>query len=195
MGQKWAQKIQLGKETTPGTAVAATTVWRGVGGMLTDDREVVMVDEQIGIALPTTRNYIPMLSGSLSMAETPATFEQLPHILEAGVKAIGTGAADGVGTGKVYNYTMGTTAVNTIKTYTLETGDNQQAEEMEYAFVESFTLSAERGALPADVAAALRATSMPELSLSARSSSSRSGLWNWTRSSTSLPLAVSATSW
>lgn len=145
MGQKWAQKIQLGRETTAGTAVAATTIWRGAGGMLSDTREVVMVDEQVGIAMPTTRNYIPMLGGSLSMAETPATFEQLPHILEAGIKSVGTGAADGSGSGKIYTYPVGMTSANTIKTYTIETGDNQQAEEMEYSFVESFTLSAERG--------------------------------------------------
>jgi hypothetical protein len=58
---------------------------------------------------------------------------------------VGTGAADGSGSGKIYAYPLGTTAVNTIKTYTIETGDNQQAEEMEYSFVEKFTLSGERG--------------------------------------------------
>lgn len=145
MGQRWAQKIQLGKETTPGTAVPATTIWRGVGGMLQDAREVSIVEELIGIAMPTMRSYIGQFAGALSMAATPATFEQLPHILEAGVKAVGTGGSDGVGSGKVYAYPVGTTSVNTIKTYTIETGDNQQAEEMEYCFVEKFTLSGERG--------------------------------------------------
>lgn len=85
------------------------------------------------------------VGGALSMAETPATYEQLPHILEAGVKAVGTGAADGSGTGKIYAYPVGMTSANSIKTYTIETGDNQQAEEMEYSFVEKFTLTAERG--------------------------------------------------
>lgn len=144
-GGKWAQKIQLGREATAGTAVAATAIWRGSGSNLADTREVTMVEEQIGIAVPTTRNYIARLGGSLDMAETPATFEQLLHILEAAIKTVGTGAADGVGTGKVYTYGAPTTTVNTIKTYTIETGDNQQAEEMEYSFVEEFTLSGERG--------------------------------------------------
>lgn len=144
-GGKWAQKIQLGRETVPGTAVAATTIWRGVGGNLKDDSEVTMVDEQIGIAIPTNRSYIAQVGGSLSMAATPATYEQLLHILEAGIKTVGTGAADGPGSGKVYAYTTPTTTVNTIKTYTIETGDNQQAEEMAYCFVTKFTLSGERG--------------------------------------------------
>lgn len=145
MGAKWSNKIQLGRETTPGTATAATSIWRGVGGMLKDDTTVEMVDEQIGIAIPTNRGYIGQLGGSLSMPATPATFEQLPHILEAAIKTVGTGASDGVGSGKIYAYTTPTTSVNTIKTYTIETGDNQQAEEMEYSFVEKFTLSGERG--------------------------------------------------
>ena len=145
MGQKWAQRINLGRETVAGTAVPATSIWRGVGGMLEDKRTVEMVDELIGIAINTNRGYISQLAGALSMAATPATFEQLLHILEAGIKTVGTGAADGVGSGKVYAYTTPTTSVNTIKTYTIETGDNQQAEEMEYSFVEKFTLSGERG--------------------------------------------------
>lgn len=144
MGSKWAHRIYLGKETTAGTAVAATTIWRGVGGNLQDTRVVNTVDEQIGVLVKSNRAYLSQLGGSLNMAATPATFEQLPHILEGGIKKIGTGAADGAGTGKIYNYALGTT-VNTIQTYTIETGDDQQAEEMEYSFVDSFTLSGERG--------------------------------------------------
>lgn len=144
-GAKWAQKIQLGRESVAGSAVAATTIWRGMGGMLKDNMTINMVDELIGIALPTTRNYIGNYEGALSMAATPASFEQLPHILEAGIKSVGTGAADGSGTDKIYAYPVGITAANTIKTYTIETGDNQQAEEMSYSFVEKFTLSGERG--------------------------------------------------
>lgn len=145
MGSKWAHKIQLGRESTAGTAVAATAIWRGVGGMLKDNREVTMVDELIGIAVPTTRNYIGQYEGALSMAATEATYEQLLHILEAGIKSVGTGAADGAGTDKIYAYPVGMTSANTIKTYTIETGDNQQAEEMAYCFVEKFTLSGEKG--------------------------------------------------
>lgn len=144
-GAKWAHKIQLGRETTAGTAVAATTIWRGIGGMLKDNTTIELVEEMVGVALPTTRNYVSQVEGALSMAATPATFETVLHILEAGIKSVGTPAADGAGTGKIYAYPVGMTSANTIKTYTIETGDNQQAEEMEYSFVEKFRLSGERG--------------------------------------------------
>lgn len=143
-GSKWAHRIYLGRESTPGTPVSCSTIWRGVGGNLQDTREITVVDEQIGVLVKSNRSYLSRLGGSLDMAATPATFEQILHILEAGIKTIGTGASDGAGTGKIYNYALGTT-VNTLQTYTIETGDNQQAEEMEYSFVDSFTLSGERG--------------------------------------------------
>ena len=143
-GGKWAHKVQLGREATAGTAVAATTVWRGVGANLHDTTPVTMVDEQVGIALTTNRSYIGQISGGLSMVATPATFQQLPHLLEAGIKTI-TPAQDGSGTDYIYAYPLGTTTVNTLKTYTLESGDNQQAEEMAYCFVEKLTLSGSRG--------------------------------------------------
>lgn len=144
-GGKWAHKVQWGRESTPGTAVAATAIWRGIGGMLKDKTEVVMVDELIGIALPTTRNYIGKQASSLALAATEATFEQIFHIFEAGIKSVGTGASDGGGSGKIYAYPVGMTSVNTVKTYTIETGDNEQAEEADYCFVEKFVLSGERG--------------------------------------------------
>jgi hypothetical protein len=135
----------MGRESTAGTPVAATTVWRGPAAMIRDERTTEMVDEDIGIATPSERNYISQYEATVNMPDTPATFEQLLHILEAGVKTVGTGVADGGGTGKIYAYPFPISALNTIKTYTLEAGDNQQAEEMEYSFVEQFTLSGERG--------------------------------------------------
>jgi len=143
-GGLWARKVQLGRETTAGTAVAATTIWRGEGTAIQDNREVTMVNEQIGIRVNTLRSYIAQLGAECSFASTPATFEQLPHILEAAIKTL-TPAADGTGSGYVYNYLVDNTANNTIKTYTIETGDDQQARHMFYSFVESFTLTGERG--------------------------------------------------
>jgi hypothetical protein len=138
-GIKALRKIQLGREATPGTAVAATAVWRGMG-TLEDTREVKFPSEDIGYISGTDRAYVPKLAGSMAFDKVEATFEQLPHILEAGIKAIGTGAADGAGTDKIYDYTLPTTAVNTIKAYTIEGGDDTEAEEMEYSFVSEFSL-------------------------------------------------------
>jgi hypothetical protein len=142
-GGKWAQKNQIGGETTAGTAVAADTIWRGMGKMLKDDRKVTIVEEILGIAIPSDRSYIAELGAVWAMSPTPATFEQVNHIFEAGIKLVGTGAADSTGSGKIYAYPVGKTSLNTIKTYTIESGDNQQAEEAEYMFVTDFTITAD----------------------------------------------------
>lgn len=141
MGIKALRKLQLGLESSSGTAVAATTIWRGENMLLSDDRQVVHPPENIGIVTGVDRAYVPYLAGSLSMGEHEATFEQLPYILSAGIKDVVTGAADGAGTGKIYAYPFPTTALNAIKTYTLESGDDQEAERMEYSFVKSFSIS------------------------------------------------------
>jgi len=137
------RKLQLGRETTAGTITTATTIWRGVG-TIEDQRELTVVEEDTGFFSGGDRVYISKLLGALSMDDTPATFEQLPYILEAGVKAVQTGASGG-GSAKLYTYTFPTTTPNTLANYTIEGGDNQQAEVMEYSFVEQFKLSGKPG--------------------------------------------------
>ena len=143
MGIKKLRKLQLGKETAGGTAVPATAVWRGMG-TLEDTRTTVFANEDVGLLMGADRTYVPMYEGALAMESTEATFEQLPYVLEAGIKTISTGVSD-TGTGFVYNYTLPTTAVQTPSYYTIETGDDIQAEEMEYCFVKDFTLSGKSG--------------------------------------------------
>lgn len=142
-GETAFRKIQMGAEGTPGSAVAATTIWRGMG-LLSDDREIVHVEEQIGIAIPTTRAYIPKLGASFTFDPVEATFQQLPYIFEAGV-SIETPTQDGSGTDYIYAYSFPTTAKNTLRTYTIEGGDNQLAQEIEYCFVEKFKISGNAG--------------------------------------------------
>lgn len=144
-GVKALRKIQLGKESggAPGTPVAATTVWRGMG-LLEDQREIKHVDEEVGIALPTTRAYVPKLGAQITFDPIEATFQQLPYIFEAGV-SIETPTQDGAGSDYIYAYAMPATAQNTIETYTIEGGDNQLAQEVDYCFVESFKISGNAG--------------------------------------------------
>ena len=143
MASKALLKIELGRESSAGTAVASSTLWRGLG-VLNDQREVIFPDEQVGIIGGVNRSYIPKFLSSISMSDTEATFEQLPHVLEASIETA-TPSQDGAGSDYIYTYVFPTTAVNTIKTYTIEGGDGQQAEEMEYAFVKSFNLSGNVG--------------------------------------------------
>lgn len=137
-GIKSLRRLQMGRETTAGTAVAATFAWRGEG-TLQDDSPIMFPVEDIGLIGRTNRTYQPNKAASLPMESTPATFEQLPHIFEAGVMTA-TPAADGSGSGYIRTYQFPSTATNTLKTYTIEGGDNIQAEKMEYSFVESIEL-------------------------------------------------------
>lgn len=147
-GYKALSKVQLGAESTPGTAVAADFIWRGPFAGLQDSRETVMVEEDIGVAMPSSRKFNANLFAEMSMPATPATPEQFPHILEAGVKGGVTGVEDGTGgSGYMYEYPFGISSINTVKTYTIESGDNAAAEEAEYSVVSQFVLSAVRGEL------------------------------------------------
>lgn len=139
-GVKRLRKIQLGREATSGTAVAATTIWRGPALMVLDDRMMVMPDENIGLSSSTTRIYTPKLQASLDFPETEATFEQVQHIYESGLATV-TINADGAGSGKIGVYPLPSGDAGTLKHYTVEGGDNKTVEEIEYAFTSEFTLS------------------------------------------------------
>lgn len=140
-GIKSLRRIQLGKETTAGSTVFATALWRGTGTLKNDQQNVNPV-EDIGVVMTTTRVYTPSQGGTLTLEATPATFEQLPYLCEMGIKGIGTGSSDSTGTGYVYPYTLPTTSKNTVNTYTVEAGDDNQCEFSSYAFAESIKLSA-----------------------------------------------------
>lgn len=143
-GVKTLRKLQFGAESTPGTEVNASTVWRGLG-VLADNTEVQFSDEDVGLMAPTLRSYIPRYDAELSLGDTECTFEQFCYLLSAGVKDV-SGVQDGAGSGYVWTYPFPTTAQNTVKTYSIEGGDNQQEEQMLYAFCREFGLSGEPGA-------------------------------------------------
>lgn len=144
MGTKGLRQLQLGQEGTEGTAVAASARWRGMVDGLEDNQNVVAVEEEVGYLSGTDRTYIDRLSGTLNMPATPLTFQQVQYLLAASVSDVTTSTPDS-GTGDVYAYSCPTTSIPSIQTFTLEAGDDQQAEEMNGAFVESFELSGKGG--------------------------------------------------
>lgn len=140
-GIRGLRKLQLGQESTAGTAVAATTIWRGMG-TLKDDREIIFPEEDVAYISGIDRSLTPKLQASLSMDEIVCNFEQVPYLLEAGIQ---TATPTTEGSGYLYTYTLPTTAKKTIKTYTIEGGDDQEAERMEYSFVQSLSIGGEAG--------------------------------------------------
>src|SRR3990172_4562543 len=115
-GIKSLRKLTLGREASSGTAVNATTHWRGVG-TIEDTRVTTFPEEDVGYISGLDRSYQPALGAMLAMESTPATFEQVLHILDAGVKLVDTGASDGGAgaSGKIYTYTFPKTSKNSIK--------------------------------------------------------------------------------
>lgn len=139
------RKTQLGRESTAGTAVAATTIWRGPSNVINDDVELTIPAENVGYFGPADRGYFARAGASLEFPETEVTFEQFPHILEAGIRTDTPAANGGTTVAYIYEYVFPTTTANTIKTYTVETGNGQKAHEMEESFVETFSLTGAPG--------------------------------------------------
>jgi hypothetical protein len=143
-GSKAMRKIQMGLEVTPGTIVPATALWRGTG-VLTDNRQIVYPKEDIGIAPGADRAYIPFLGAGLALAPIEENFEQGPYLFELGAKKVGTGVADGAGSGKIYTYPFWYSQANKptqaqIGVRTFEAGDDMHFEKMEFGFADTITL-------------------------------------------------------
>src|SRR3970282_431343 len=145
-GIKSLRKLTLGREAASRTAVNGTTHWRGVG-TIEDTRVTTFPEEDVGYISGLDRSYQPQLGALLAMESTPATFEQVLHILEPGAILVGTGASTGgpAASGKIYPYTFPKTSKNSIKTYTIYGGDDQYSDRMEYAFVQDFKLTGKGG--------------------------------------------------
>ena len=141
------REIQMSRETTQGTGTTDWTNWRGMG-TIEDTRETVFPEEDVGIFGGVDRNYFPKVGAELVFDEVEATFEQLYHILDAGLYS-STGTTD-TGSGIIRTYTLPETSSD-IKTSTdLQTfnflgGDNLEAEVFDFGFVSDISLSHKYG--------------------------------------------------
>lgn len=133
--------VQLGRESTAGTAVAATTVWRGPFGSLEDQRVEKIAEEEIGVLVPAERVYDSAIRAGIALPATELTYEQVLHVLEAGIKTVSPTGTNPY----TYTYAFPTdTTTRTIKTYTIEGGNTivtVDQMEMNYSFVEEFEFS------------------------------------------------------
>lgn len=139
-GRKSLSKVQVGRQSAFDSAAAATTILRGSGRIL-DKRVVERVPEDIAIIGGTDRTNTPMTGGGLAWSQT-STFEQILHFLEAGIKTV-SGVQDGAGDGWIYTYPFPTTAANAIKLYSIQGGDDNEAERLLNCYVEDISLTGE----------------------------------------------------
>jgi len=137
MGLTALRKVQIGKETTKGTAVPATAALLGRvtieprptkhdpvedrGSLITPYRSI-RVAEEIGLTF-----------------EGDATFEQILYFLSMGIK--GAVTPSGTGDDKTWVFTPAKTAAGTFDSFTIEAGDDIQAVEVEYCMASRIRFS------------------------------------------------------
>jgi hypothetical protein len=137
------RKMQLGGETVAGTAVPATCIHRGPANSIEDTRVIVNPEENVGYNVPLARVYTPEVGAGYDQPDCEMTFEYI-HELPASIKSVVSGSALSTGSGILYDYPFPTTSgSHTFKTFTLEAGNNAEAAEMEYAFVDKWGISGE----------------------------------------------------
>jgi hypothetical protein len=136
-------KAQIGVETTMGTEVDATTLLRAQM-TLTGENTREFGAEDIGILGGLGRSYVVKRDASASIDDMTATFEQLPHFLNAGIDGV-TPVQDAAG-GYEYTWVVpydATTyaALDGLDFLTLEMGDEQQAKILTGTFAETLTIT------------------------------------------------------
>lgn len=133
------RKAQIGIEATAGTDEAADVIWRGPV-LIKDQRVIRMVNENVGQFARPNRSYIPWKESTVEFGEVEATFEHLPYLFECGVEYVQTATAEGSGWIREYNVPTATTA-NTIKTLTVEAGDNARVDQALHTFMQEIKLT------------------------------------------------------
>lgn len=132
---------QLGR----GVNVAATTIWRGPFMSPEDDRTRETAEEQVGQAMGAERSYDTLLSAMCAVPETPLTFEQFPHLLEASIM---TATPSGAGP-YIREYAVPTgDAWNAIQPYTIRAGNKivtSDVQVLPYCFVSEWSIKGEWG--------------------------------------------------
>jgi len=136
-GLKALRKIQIGEETTKGTAVAATAALLGVLTMKDSPTIHMPVEERATLAEFSRSVKVANLA-ELSF-EGDATFEQILYLLHMGV--LGNVTATGAGAAKEWVFTPAMTAAGVFDSFTIEFGDDVQAREAEYCMASMIEFS------------------------------------------------------
>ena len=146
-GIRALRKVQIGQESTAGTNVVASQLLRGLTGVIQDNLEMEFLEEDIGIAGGALSTRIPMTGGEIVL-EGGFTYEQSPYILNSAFYL--TSPTTDASSAQIWSWTAQLASSDPIETtdlqtYTIEAGDNQQAEYMNYCFTREFTLSGRVG--------------------------------------------------
>jgi hypothetical protein len=143
MTGRYSRQVQLGKEATAGTAVAATVQWAGEG-VPDEGIDLRHYNYADGSIVGNNQTYIAGYAGTIALEPTPANFNHLPLLFDMGIDEV-AGVQDGAGTAYVYSYDIPELTFNALRTATIEAGNDQQMKEMAYCFCESINLTGAPG--------------------------------------------------
>ena len=140
-------KIQAGKESSHGTACAATAKWMCYTLHPTvGDLSWVQPEEERGSLAAFFRAYAPQRQAELGDLEGDATFEDILYPLLMAVKGgVTPTQPDGTTNTYLWTFSPDLTSGNDPDTFTVEWGDDVQAWESEYVFATSLTISGALG--------------------------------------------------
>ncbi len=86
MGSRYFSKVQFGKESTRGTAVAADTLWLSQVPAVGSDRKPIFPSENVGINAPSVRSVIHQYLYQNTVSIEHGYFQALPVIFGCGLK-------------------------------------------------------------------------------------------------------------
>ena len=144
MGNRFFSKVQYGKETTRGTAVAATKLMLGKVPAVGSDRKPVFPSEDVGINTPAVRSVIHQYLYQNTLSTEHGYFQQMPVLFGCGLKG-GVTPTETTPSQLDYLWTQTPSLVsggdNAQNAMTIELGDDTQAFEAEYAMIERIRIS------------------------------------------------------
>lgn len=142
MGNRFFSKVQYGKESTRGTAVAATKIMLGQVPAVGSDRKPIIPVENVGIRAGGVRSVIHQYFYQNTLTSEHGYFQLLPAIFGCGLKG-GVTASEVTAsqTDYLWTFTPSLTAANSPDSLTIELGDDTQAFEAEYAMFERIRIS------------------------------------------------------
>ncbi len=144
MGNRYFSKVQFGKETVRGTAVAADTILLCDKLSVKTDRKPVYPSENIGIRAPAMRSEIYQYLYTNTLVTPHGYFQMLPALFGCGLKG---GVVPSEVTAGQRDYLWSFTpnlafgVSNAQDSMTIELGDDTQAFEAEFCMYERIRIS------------------------------------------------------
>jgi hypothetical protein len=145
MGTKVLTKVQAGKETTHGDAVAADTMLLMQASLPESDREVHIPQVDMGVRSPgllASASVRHVLAEGTLEDMDGAYFEILPLMFSMGLKGNVTAAEQTTGESDyLWEFPAPQTGVETVDSVTLEMGDDTQGYEVAYCLMKTLRIS------------------------------------------------------